>query len=92
MNKLEKIILKENYEELQTRIFNLNRYLEELNLVINMNNQLVEDVKFNEKQLEIFKSLKTNFLEQEYMPFKKHLVENNLNKIKLVIDTVEEKK
>lgn len=92
MNKLEKTILKENYEELQSRIFNLNKYLEELNLVINMNNQLVDEIKFNEKQLEIFKSLKTKFLESDYMPFKKNLVENNLNKIKLVIDTVEEKK
>lgn len=92
MNKLELTIIKENYEELSNRIFNVNKYIEELNSVLSMNSQLVDSVKFNDKQLEIFKELKEKYLKSSYFPYEDHLVKKNLDKIKLVIQTIEEKK
>lgn len=92
MNKLELTILKENYQELSSRLYNVNKYLEEFQKVISINCQLKEEVKLNDEQLKIFKDLKESYLTPYYMPYDKNSIENNLKKISLVIETIEEKR
>lgn len=92
MTKLEIFILKENYQDLYDRLSNVHRYLSELNNVISMNWQLKDDVKFNDEQLEIFKTLKENYLIPFYKPYDKDEIEKSLQKISLVIQSIEERK
>lgn len=48
--------------------------------------------QLNDEQLKIFKDLKESYLTPYYMPYDKNSIENNLKKISLVIETIEEKR